>query len=510
MQGRTEKSVINVTSALIGQLMAIVVGFLARMVFVKCLGDAYLGINSLCTSIVGLLSLAELGIGESINYKLYKPLAENDIDKLKSLMRLYRNVYVIIGFVIIFIGFCILPFFHVFMKVSEIQSVQHLYLIFSLFVINSAVSYFFSYKRALIISDQKRYIVTIYHYAFYCIMNVAQIVILIKTNNFILYLLVMIICTIGQNVIISHRANKLYPFLSEKNVKKLDRLDVSEIKKNTWALLCHKVGSQVVNSTDNILVSKIIGIVTVGVYSNYLLVTTAINTIVAQLFSAVTASVGNLGATEKNEKSEVVFNRMLFGNYVFVIIVCSAFFSSIDILIAQMFGEQRVLENNVLLCIVINLFFYNIRRATWTFRDGFGLFWYDRYKSIVEAVINLVVSIFLGIRLGLVGILIGTIVSTILTSLWIEPYVLYKYAFKKSPIQYFISLFKYCVLAILICVICKYLVGSLQLCGYSGFFIGCCISIFVCLVFVVLFFGKTDEFACYLHLLKKITSFHCF
>lgn len=503
MRSRTEKSLINITSALIGQVLAIVVGFITRMVFVSQLGDTYLGINGLCTSIVGLLSLAELGVGESINYKLYKPLAERDVEQLKSIMKLYRRVYWIIGVVIMSIGVILVPFLHVFMKASDVQSVNHLYLIFLLFVINSASSYFYSYKRALIIADQKRYIVNIYHYAFYCIMNVLQIIILINTHNFIFYLLSMIACTVGQNILISIQADRLYPFLKDKEVSKLKKSDVDEIKKNTLALLYHKIGSQMVNSTDNILVSKIIGIATVGVYSNYLLITQALNTIMAQLFSAITASVGNLGTTENRERSEGVLKRLFLGNFWFTLIVCAAFYSSIELLIEKMFGVQRILNHEVLSCVVINLYLYNIRRTAWTFRDGYGLFWHDRYKALAETVINLIVSIVLGLKFGLVGILMGTIISTIATSLWIEPYILYKYAFKKGSKQYFFRLIEYSAIAVLVCYMCRLIVCSLNLSGYLGFTIGCFISVIIGTSVIAITYGRSDEYRYYISLIKK-------
>ena len=316
----------------------------------------------------------------------------------------------------------------------------------------------------------------------------------------------MIACTVGQNIIISLRADRLYPFLKEKNISKLGDADINEIKKNTKALLYHKIGSQVVNSTDNILISKIIGLAVAGIYSNYSLVITAINTIVSQLFSALTASVGNLGTTENEEKSEKILHRMLFGNFWFVCIICSAFYSSVELLVFQMFGGRRVLSNIVLICIVINLYLYNIRRTVWTFRDGYGLFWYDRYKAIVEALINLVVSIILGQKIGLVGILIGTIFSTVATSLWVEPYILYKYAFKKNALNYFLTLGKYTVVTGFMCIICRHVVLLLKLSGYLGFIMGCILSVVIVCCVVLLIFHKTDEFCFYKSILVNILS----
>lgn len=309
-KGRTNKSLVNMSAALVGQMISLIVAFAARITFTRLLGEVYLGVNALCTSIVGLLSLTEMGIGESINYKLYKPLAENNVEQVKSLMKLYKNLYKIIGVIIFIIGIMLLPFLDTLFAMSEKETVNDLQIIFFLFIVNSASSYWFSYRRALVISDQKRYIVTIIHYCFYCLMNILQILFLIKTKNFIAYLIIMILCTLAENIVIFVYAERIYPFLKEKNIDKLNKADIREIKKNTLALMYHKIGSTVVNSTDNILASKLVGIAIVGFYSNYLLVTTALNTIIAQLFSAVTASVGNLGASEATEKSEEVFSKM--------------------------------------------------------------------------------------------------------------------------------------------------------------------------------------------------------
>jgi len=316
----------------------------------------------------------------------------------------------------------------------------------------------------------------------------------------------MLACTIAQNILISLKSDKIYPYLREKDVKKLSKPDVDEIKKNTFALMFHKIGAQVVNSTDNILVSKIIGIAIVGIYSNYLLVTTALNTIVAQLFSAITASVGNLGASVEKEQAEIVMKRIFFGNFWFIAVVCSAFYSSIELLIKVMFGEHMVLDQGVLICIVSNLYLYNIRRTAWTFRDAYGLFWYDRYKALAEAGINLVISIVLGIHMGLVGILIGTVASTVFTSLWVEPYILYKYVFKKKPTQYFWILFRYTLITAVSCYVCKLLVNLISIQGYLGFIIGVIISAIICSLIIMILYFKSSELGYYKDLMLKLVK----
>lgn len=503
-QGRTKKSIINISTSFLGQIIAILLGFINRLFFVNQLGEVYLGINGLCTSIIGLMALAELGVGESINYKLYEPLATNNKEQIKSLMNLYKKVYRYIGVIVFIIGICILPFFNYFLKQRDLQSVDNLYLIFFLFVLNASATYFYTYKRALIISDQKRYIVSIIHYSLFILMNIAQIIVLIKSQNFILYLMIMIVNTILENLVLSKITDKLYPFLKEKSVQELKHEDVKEIKKNTIALLYHKVGSTIVNSTDNILISKLIGIATVGLYSNYLLITSALNTIIAQLFSALTASVGNLGALTDRSSSEIIFKRLFFANFWFISIICSSLYSVVNILVSSWIGPSMLLDEKVIVFIVINVYLYNIRRSVWTFRDAFGLFWYDRYKALAEAILNLVISIILGIRIGLSGILLGTIISMCITSLWIEPYVLYRFAFIKKTYRYYGRLLLYSLITVLLCILNDYIIDSLNLVGFQGFAIGVIICIFINTAVISLLFCKSDEFKYYINLLKKI------
>ncbi|WP_278841079.1 lipopolysaccharide biosynthesis protein [Holdemania filiformis] len=506
-ESRTKNSLINAITAMAGQGISLIISFVTRIIFIQQLGNVYLGINSLFTNIVGLLSLAELGIGSSINYSLYKPLANKNIEKIKSLMNLYKKVYYAIGTIIMLIGIAMMPFLDFFMKNTETNSVPNLQVIFLLFVLNSAVSYFYSFKRALIISDQKRYIATIYRYAFYILMNFAQIFVLIVTQNFILYLILALLCTIFENLCVSHKANRMYPYLKDRKIEKLKQSDATEIKKNTLALLFHKIGSSVVNSTDNILISKIVGIVVVGIYSNYLLITNALNIVIAQFFTALTASLGNLAVTETTKKSEEIFYEIFFLNFCIVCIISISIFSTIDLLIESWFGYDMILDRGVLICIIINFYLYQIRRTVLTYRDAYGLFWYDRYKALIEAFINLLVSVILGWRIGLIGIFIGTIISTLLTSIWIEPYVLFKYGFNHSGKKYYLTLIIYTIFTALVCMLCESIIKIMNLCGFLGFIIGVIICTLLVSGLIILAFSHTNEFKSLKKKIKKLFYF---
>ena len=500
---RAKSSMMNMGAGIIGQSLALVVSYIARRVFLDVLNADYLGVNNLFTNILSMLSLVEIGIGPAIVYSLYKPLAEHDTAKVKVLMKLFRTAYILIGVIILVLGGGLTPFIEFFMK--ETPSVPHVHLIFLFFVANTAVSYFFSYRRSLIIADQRRYIDTLVHYGCYSLMNVGQIIGLYLTKNYFLYLIIQLLSTLLENVIISVKAKRMYPFLKEKTNDKLDPETKQQIVRNTSAMVFHKIGGMVVNSTDNMIISKMIGIGAVGIYANYQMVINALKSIMGQIFQAMTASIGNLGATESRDKTIRVFRSIfLMGNWLYG-------FSSICLFvlfnpfIELSFGADYLFDPAVVFIIVFNFYLTGMRQAVLTFRDAFGIYWQDRYKPLFESVINLVVSIGLASVWGIFGVFIGTAVSTLTTCFWVEPYILYKYAFQSPVRPYFVRYGLYtlttAVCGALTYGVCSFLFPETTLLSFIG-------RIAFCLVIpngvYLLLFGQTQEFRYLLETVKEV------
>lgn len=486
---RSKKSIKNLFFAVGGNVINILITFISRTFFIKLLGNEYLGINGLFSNILTLLSLAELGVGASITYCLYKPLANREINKIKSLMNFYKKAYMTIGIIIIALGILIMPFIEYF--ISEVPSIDNLQFIFLLFVINTASSYLFSYKKAIISADQNNYIVSIYQYTAFLIQNIGQIIILYITRNFILYLIMQILVTVLHNIFISKKADKLYPFLKDKNSEKLDIRTFNLIKKNVSAMIFHKIGSMVVNSTDNILISKLISIKSVGIYSNYSLLINAINGMLVQVFSVLTPSIGHLNSTESNEKIFDTFKNILFVNFWIYSFSSICLANLINPFIEIWIGNSMKLQNEVVLVLIINFYLSGMRRTTLSFRDALGLYWYDRYKPIAECIINLIASIILANKYGIIGIFMGTTISTLATSFWIEPLILYKYGFKKNTdelLEFFKTIFKYTIVLLIVLLI------NFIICSYIVLYplIEFIIKLFICiiipnLIFIILF-----------------------
>ena len=499
---RTKNSVKNLSYALIGQGIGFVISFIARIFFIQILGREYLGLNGLFTNVLTILSLAELGVGEAITYSLYKPLAEKDTRTCTMLMQVYKKVYNIIGLAILIIGISLTPLLPYIIK--NMPNIPYINLIYILFVINTAVSYFFSYKRNLIIADQKRYIATFYRYVAHALFTFLEIVYLVIFKNYIGYLVIMILATLADNIMVSRKANKIYKFLNSKEEIPLDEESKKSIIKNTKAMMMHKVGGVVVNSTDNILLSMLVSLDSVGLYSNYFFITNALNSVTTHVFNSLTASVGNLFATSDSKNAYRVFKDIYFLNYFMYSFIAVSLLCLFNPFIDLWVGKDYLFNFDIVCIIVINFYITGMRKSVLTFREASGLFYKDRWKSVFEAIINLVASIILAIYLGTFGVFLGTLISSITVCVWVEPLVLYKYGFKEKLREYFKLYFMYLIITVIICIITYYLCSFIHL----GKFISLILKAVLCLIIPnlinILIFRNLEEYNYFKNLIKKI------
>ena len=315
-ESRVFNSVRNVMIGFGGQLIQMVLAFVSRAIFIRALSSEYLGINGLFTNILALLSLAELGVGSAIIYTLYKPIADEDVERIKVLMNFYKKCYITIGLTILVMGLGLTCFLDVLIKDTPTIH-ESIYVIYLFYLFNTVITYFYSYKSALIVANQKQYIVTMRTQLMHIIQTFGQLVILIVTKNFMLYLTVQSLCVLTYNIVISRTADKMYPYLREKTSETLAPEEKSLMKKNVYSLMLLKIGGTLVNNTDNLIISALIGLGPLGLVSNYTLIMNAINSIVTQVFTAITASVGNLNVTADKERRYSIFKVINLLNFYF-------------------------------------------------------------------------------------------------------------------------------------------------------------------------------------------------
>lgn len=436
--GRTKNSMKNMAVMLLMQAITMVASFVCRTVFVKLLATEYLGLSGLFTNIIAILSLSELGFGSVVIVHLYKPLAEDDRDQICRLMNFYRKAYTAVGLFIMTCGLILTPFLDKLVK-SE-SPIPHLKGYFLLFILRSAVTYFFVYKQSLLTASQQEYICSSVRQGFGILMNLLEILFLWLTRQYVAYLLVSIVTGLSANVVISVIADKKFPYLKEGKQLQLDKGQTRMMFKHVSSMMLHKVGHTVINSTDNILISSMVGVIYTGLYSNYLLAMNIVTQVITIGLNAVSASVGDFNARKTKEERRELFDAMhLMSTWVFgmsSVCLCCLFQPTICLWL----GEQYLLDDSIVLVISINFFVNGLLRVPGTFSDVNGLYVKTKFKPIAMAIINLVVSVICLRMWGLIGVFIGTLVSYVLVGLWVDPYVVYKDVFQLPPSRYFVSL----------------------------------------------------------------------
>lgn len=498
---RTKNSFLNITSNVFILMTRTIMSFILRTFFIKILGEEYLGISGLFSNILSMLSLAELGIGTAINFSLYKPLAEKNMKQVSVLMSFYKKVYRIIGIVIGMMGLILLPFIPSIVGKTKIDNIILIYL---LYLFNTVIIYFISYKDTLILADQKNYKLTNINFWTYMLMYVLQLISLIVYKNFIAYLLIQIIVSVIQRVFINIYIGKEYRQVDFNCKEKIDHKNLEIIKTNVKAMIYHKVGYQLVNCTDNIIISKFVGVVAVGLYTNYLSLTSMVNSLLYSVFNGITASFGNLVVLEKEKTQEHVFNLINFLGFILFGYATICFGIVINPFIQLWVGEKYLVSMSIVYVICINFYITGMRYPLDTVKEASGIYKEDKYIPIIQAIVNLVVSILLAIKLGTIGVLLGTTISSVLLPVWNRPYIVYKYAFKSSPKNYYKNYIINFVFIILTYLFINYVIS---LCAFKTSFISLItmliITTIIYAICLIVVYHRSDNFKFYLGIIKS-------
>lgn len=500
---RSLNSIKNTIVSVIMSVVSVLITLIAQKIFLGTLGEEYLGLNGLFGDILSVLAIAELGFGSAIIYSMYAPLKNNDTEELKSLMKFYKNVYRIIALIVTVLGIALIPFLNI--LVSETSIDVNLTFLYFLFLFDVIASYLLSYKRSILYANQQTYIINLVHIAYLVLMNVTQISILLLTKNYIFYLVSKIGFRILENVVITIIANKKYPYITEKNVKPLSISTKNEIKQKIHGLIFHKIGATGINSTDNMIISYFLGVAKVGLLTNYTTLTNGLNILITQIFSALTASVGNLLLENDKEKSYSIYKSILLLNfwiYSFAAIGLVCLFKPVIIV---WIGEKYLLSFSLLLALCINFYFSGMKKTFILFKDAAGIFYEDRYVPILEIIVNIVSSIILIHYFELTGVIIGTILSSLVVFLYSYPKFIYKPLFNGKYSTYLKEQGKYLLLFILTFILCISIMQIIPFTNiWSEVLVGFAVAIIIPNSVYLLLFYKTDEFKYYISLLNVL------
>lgn len=500
---RVSNTMRNVFAAWGGQALYAIGSFSVRAVFVAQLAQVYVGLESLFSSILTILSLADLGVGSAIVFALYEPLAKDDKETVKSLMRLFKRAYIAIGSVIILLGMLIAPNVEMFLGANP-PNIELLEIYFFCFVLNTGVSYFFSYKGSLIIADQKSYVVYIVQYSVMIIMCIAQIAVLLLTGNYLLFLACMIGSTLIQNIIIVIIANKKYPYLKEKDVKPVDKQLLNDIKKNIAGLMMHKVAGAASTPASNLIITNFVSLVATSLYGNYLLVVNALTHVLSKVFDSIIASVGNLGVLESKERQREVFDTTLFVNAFLFAVISTGFLCSVNSFIVALFGAEWQFDAVTTSLIVLLFYVKGMRSAALSFTSAYGLYWYTRWKAVLEAIFLPLLALILVFPLGINGVFLGCVISSLCISSVYEGWAVCRHAIDIPLRSYMFKLGKYMLFSLVIMFSLFALCEMIPLTSWIGFFVKGFIGVSVSVAVWILVYGRTREWKEISRILKRI------
>lgn len=506
-KSRLTNSLSNISSGLVFRFVSLIINFLSRTVFIRILGDGCLGLNGLFTSLLSMLSLADLGIGQAITFYMYKPIAEKDEHRLTSLIGFYKICYRIIGISILVIGICIVPFLPKLVKL-EIETGYNITIIYLLYLFNTVVTYlFFSYPQTILNANQKQYVVNKNESRFVIISVIAEISVLIISRNYMAYLVVKIIISIMKNTVLAIVSIRMFPYIKSRTYKGISKSEISVMLRDVYAIFVVKLSSQLFNSTDNLFISAMFGTILAGYNSNYLMIINAVYGIINTIIYSCGSSVGNLFATNTLEKTEEVFSVLDFINRWISCLCTACLFQLLNPFITIFWGEKYIFSLPTVILMCTNFYIVSSLYALFSFRQSMGLFRYCIYNQLIAAVTNIVLDYILGNMIGINGIFLATIIANI--GIAVLPYTknLYQVGFKMSYKSYVIKIFKGYLLCLVSCsavnIVCKPVSIS-----FSGFLYMAILSLAVPNIFQVLFWRKSNEMKVTFMYINKITNKH--
>lgn len=447
---RTKNATRNIFWGILFRLVATLFPFIMRTVLLYILGVEYLGLNSLFTSLLSFLSLAELGIGNAMVYAMYKPIVQDDDAMICALLKLYKKLYQIIGSIILIIGLILFPFVEKLVHGSYPADIN-LYLLFGIYLFHTVISYFmFGYKQSILMAFHRNDIISKRAAILRLLMYGFQIIVLLLTKNYYIYIIFLPAYTIATNIANSLIVDKLYP--QYKCIGEVPKEVGDSIKKNVLSLIGNKLSDIVLNSSDNLIISMFIGLSMVAMYDNYYYVFNAVVGIALIIYNSLTAGLGNSILLESRKKNYQDFRILTFLNSWFITWCTACLICLMQPFIQIWVGKELMFPNTVVFLFGIYFYIFQSEKIVLTYKDAAGLWWEDRFRPYVVMGINLILNVSTVKIWGVYGVIISTIISLLISLPW-SGYILHKQLFESSLKKYLISYIKYMLIAFVTCIV---------------------------------------------------------
>ena len=458
---RTKNATRNILAGIALKLYQILVPFLMRTAIIYLLGIQYLGLNSLFTSVLQVLNLAELGVGSAMVYSMYKPVAEDDEYTICALMKLYRNYYRVIGLIIAIAGLILTPFIPSLIS-GDIPEDINVYILYLLNLGATVLSYWlYAYKSSILLAYQRVDIVNIVALGTTTVQYVLQLLVLICFRNYYYYIIILLITQASTNIITAYAANKMYPRIKPRG--DIEKEEKKKINERIRDLFTSKIGSIIYDSADTIVISAYLGLTMLAVYQNYYYILNSITGMIAVIFSACTAGIGNSIIIETKEKNLEDLNK-----FTFIICWIAGFCSVCLLCLYQPFmeiwvGKDLMLSFSAVLCFVTYFFVRQINALLNLYKDASVIWHADRFRPLLAALTNLMLNLVLVQFIGIYGILISTVMAILCVGMPWLIHNLFSLIFEKEYLMpYLRKLIYYCFIVVLSCIVTYFICNNIH------------------------------------------------
>lgn len=502
---RTKNASRNILFGVILKVYQILIPFIMRTAMIYVMGVQYLGLNSLFTSILQVLNLAELGVGSAMVYSMYKPIAEDDKTTICALMRLYRLYYRIIGLVIAVIGVLLTPFIPRLIN-SGLPPELNVYILYLLNLAVTVLSYWlFAYKNSLFQAYQRIDIISKVTMATNTLQYLLQFFVLVTLRNYYVYVVISLATQALTNIVTAVVATKMYPdYHPEGNLPK-DK--VRDINHRIRDLFTSKLGSVIVNSADTVVISAFLGLTVLAVYQNYYFILISVIGFVTVVFQSCTAGIGNSVIVESKEKNFDDLKKFTF-LIVWIAGVCTCCFLCLYQPFMEIWvGKDLMLDFGSVICFCIYYFVYEINQLLNTYKDAAGIWHEDRFRPLVTALANLVMNLIMVQFWGIYGVLLSTVISTLIVGMPWLLHNLFTVLFDQSQMkEYLRHLFGYTFIVVVGCVVCYAVSIIVNLSAFGNLLYRAVICCILPNLIYFAAFRKTVEFAQCVQLIDKLTK----
>ncbi len=498
---RTKNATKNIIFGIALKIYQIIVPFLMRTAMIYCLGIEYLGLNSLFTSILQVLNMAELGVGSAMIFSMYKPIASDDSEKICKLMNLYKIYYRFIGLAIAIVGVIICPFVPYLIK-SDLPEGMNVYVLYLLNLSATVLSYWlFAYKNSLLHAHQRIDVISKVTLIINTIEYILQFMVIFIWKNYYLYVIILLLNQICINIVTSKVVDKMYPNYEAKG--KLKKQEVKEINQKVKDLFTAKIGGVIVNSADSIVISAFLGLTMLAIYQNYYYILTAIIAVVLVIFNSCTAGIGNSIIVESKEKNYQDLNK-----FTFIIVWIAGLCTCALLCLYQPFmqwwvGEDLLLGFSAVVCFCVYYYVYEINSLLNVYKDAAGIWHKDRWRPLITALVNLTLNLILVNFIGIYGVILSTVLSTLIVGFPWLIYNLFDEIFKRSPKKYLLKLLKYTVIVIIMAVIIYWCTSFVKGCSIISLIIRAIICFIIYNLIMYIIFKNSTEMIEVKKLIKK-------